>query len=57
MRDFVFIAVAAVGSWLALQGGMDRLSVSLANAQTECCDDMECCPMGCITSCCESGGE
>jgi hypothetical protein len=43
MRKTVIVALAAIGSSLALYAGMNQPQGNAKKTQTECCDKTECC--------------
>ncbi|WP_300353251.1 hypothetical protein [Fluviicola sp.] len=57
MRKTVIVALAAIGSSLALYAGMNQPQGNAKKPQTECCDKTECCPVVNPEECCESGCE
>jgi len=53
MRKAAIVALVAVGSSLALYAGIGQTKGNSQKTQTECCDKIECCPMGSSEECCE----
>lgn len=55
MKNAAIVAMVAVGSSLALYAGITQMPSNAKIAQTECCEQTDCCPTGGSEDCCAIG--